>query len=206
MTTLRANSPPFLKISRARLGFLLIFKHPNARFRDSLIMSQILDLRKKNNEPIPPSKISGYIPAHYQFVNKPLLFAMVLVLVVVGILYLLISQNTVTAIFFFLIGTVMIILGLQEKKDVFWEINQRGLVIDSKAYLYKNLKSFWVEFDPPFLKELSFKHKGWHRSYIKLPLIGQESPAEIRNMLLGLLPEERHEDTIIETITRKLGI
>ncbi|MBI2057684.1 MAG: hypothetical protein HYT63_01730 [Candidatus Yanofskybacteria bacterium] len=172
-------------------------------------MSQILDLRKKNvenSETALPSKISGRIPAHYQFVNKSLLTAIVSVLALVGLLYLLISQNTVTAIFFFLIATVMVILGMQEKKDVAWEINQRGLVLDGKAYLYRHLKSFWIEYDPPFLKELSFKHKGWHRSYIKLPLVGQESPTEIRNMLLGLLPEERHEDTLIEVITRKLGM
>ena len=172
-------------------------------------MSQIIDLRKKNeenNETALPSKISGYIPAHYQFVNKSLLIAIVSALALVGLLYLLISQNIVTAIFFFLIAIVMLILGLQEKKDVAWEINQRGLVLDGKLCLYRHLKSFWVEYDPPFLKELSFKHKGWHRSYIKLPLFGQESPVEIRNILLDLLPEERHEDTLIETITRKLGI
>ena len=79
------------------------------------------------------------------------------------------------------------------------------MAIDTSFFPYQELKSFWIEYQPGSIREISLKSKKWYRGYLKIPL-RQENPLKIREFLLEYLSEERYEDTMIEVIGRKLGI
>jgi c-di-AMP phosphodiesterase-like protein len=150
-------------------------------------------------------KISGRVSPEEQKVNKFLLVMIGIVFVLIGVAFIIFQQSTITAIFFFLVVVVMFIIGFKKRTALFWELGPLGITADTISYRYNDLRSFWIEYQPGYLKELSFQSKKWYHSYIKIPL-NQENPLEIREFLLAFLPEERHEDTIIEIISRKLGI
>ncbi len=181
-------------------------------------MPDILNLRKKEipkaetkPETHKPAiqalnwKISGEIKPHQQTVNKLAIITIDIALLLLGLFFLIFQKNIITAVFFFLIVLVTFILIYKEKKLVRWGLGHRGLEIDNRFYPYDEIKSFWIEFSPPYLKELSFKFKKWHQSYIKIPL-DREDPIALRRYLTGFVQEEKHEDTIIEIISRRLGI
>lgn len=180
-------------------------------------MSQVLDLRKKKKEPEPeaktvptrerekPDKISGQVDWSKYPTDKRLIFTTVTILVMVGAAYLYLQKNIITATFFILIATVTLILSAKKKRVAYWEINQSGVIFDQSIFPYQDLKSFWIEYQPGYIKELSLKSRKWYLGYVKIPL-EQENPLLVRSCLIEHLPEERHEDTLIELITRKLGI
>ena len=176
-------------------------------------MPELLDLRNinKSEEDVETAdrvlnwKISGEIKTEQQTANRNLVFTVNAGLVLTGILYLVLQKNILSAVFFFLIALVSFILVSKEKKPVGWAVSPRGLEIENIFYPYNEIKSFWIEFNPPHLKELSFRFKKWYRPYVKIPL-DREDPLVLRRYLTGFLREERHEDTLIETITRKLGV
>ncbi|MDO8495301.1 MAG: hypothetical protein Q7S32_02110 [bacterium] len=150
-------------------------------------------------------KISGQITPEEQAANKSLFVIIGIIFVLIGVAFIVFQQSTITGIFFFLVVFVMFIVGFKKKVAIDWELGPLGITIDDVSHRYTDLKSFWVEYEPQQLKELSFQSKKWYHSYIKIPL-RKENPLEIREYLLAFLPEERHEDTIIEVIIRKLGI
>ncbi len=171
-------------------------------------MPQILDLRKKDDSEeeskVTAGRISGQIRPEDQLVDKILVVITSLSLIFIGSIFVW-QKNFITATFFILLGIVMLTVGFKSKKTVEWELSGFGLTLDSSSYHYQELKSFWIEYQPPYLKELSFKGKKWYHSYIKIPL-NKENPLDIRAHLLQFLPEERHEDTLVEMISRKFGI
>jgi len=178
-------------------------------------MSDLLDLRKKEEmAKVEPQevekqllnwKVAGEIKPHQQLANMPLVIAINIILTLIGVFYLIFQKSVITAVFFFLVVLVTGILAVSKKRVLNWEVNQRGLEMDRMFYPYSEIRSFWIEFDPPHLKELSIRFKKWYRPYIKIPL-DREDPLALRRYLETFVTEEKHEDTIIETLTRKLGI
>ena len=169
-------------------------------------MQEILDLRNlPSPEPIRPEKISGEIRPDQQTVHKPAAIAIAFIFIFIGLAYLYFGKNVLTAVFFFLVSFVVLIFAFKEKQTVFWEITRHGVAIDTSFFPYQELKSFWIEYQPGFIKEMSLKSKKWYQGYFKIPL-REENPLKIREFLLQYLPEERHEDTLVEMISRKLGI
>lgn len=150
-------------------------------------------------------EISGKIYSEQQTVHKPFAMVIAVFFVLIGLAYIFFQNNILTAIFFFLISLIITIFTFKEKRTIFWEITRHGVTIDASFYPFRDLKTFWIEYQPNFIKEISFKSKKWHQGYLKIPL-QKENPLKIREFLLDFLPEERHEDTLVETINRKLGI
>ena len=168
-------------------------------------MKEIIDLRKKEAEPVHSPEISGTIHPHQQTVHKPAAIAIATSLVLIGMAYLYFQKNILTAIFFFLIATIILVFTFKKKLAIPWEINKHGIAIDTSFFPYQELKSFWIEYQPQYIQELSLQSKKWYHGYFKIPIDGK-NPLKIREALLEFLPEERHEDSLVETISRKLGI
>jgi|SRR3989344_8675495 len=150
-------------------------------------------------------KISGEIHPYQQKSNKSAALTIAICFILIGLAYIYFQENILTAVFFFLVSLIIFLFIFKEKRLVSWEITRHGVVIDNSFFPYRDLKSFWIEYQPGYTKEVSLKSKKWYRGYFKIPL-NQENPLEIREHLLEFLPEERHEDTLIETISRHLGI
>lgn len=175
-------------------------------------MSQVLNLRQKRGEKKPekliPDQETGKQPISAQssaVTDKKLVLVVGLVFILIGVLFLFWQKSVITAVFFFVTVAVMWLTAFKSKKPLRWELSAFGLTVDSFPYRYQDLHSFWIEYQPGYCKELSIRSKKWYHPYIKLPL-GQENPLKIREFLLQYLPEERHEDTLVELISRKLGV
>ncbi len=88
----------------------------------------------------------------------------------------------------------------KEPRLIDFKINHRGIFIDDKPHLYGELRSFWIFYDPPRLKELVLVSKRKTQTAIRIP-IDQENPTQLRNFLLKYLREEEQEESLMDVIS-----
>lgn len=81
-------------------------------------------------------------------------------------------------------------------------ITPRGIKIENRVYEFSDLKSFWLFYEPPEIKELSLESRKTAMPYIKVPL-GDTDPVKLREMLMKFIPEKKHEESLTDIIGRK---
>lgn len=185
-------------------------------------MAHVIDLKNKQPEEpklstdselatertIPAHKlriISWSSPWHYRPDIK-FLVSVSLILFVIAALIQIFQKNTITTIFFALLGLVILLNSKRKLEINKFEINPAGVSINAKIYHFQEIKSFWIEYEPSLgIKELSLQLKRWHAPYVKIPLDNQD-PLRLRLALLEFLPEVEHKDSIVEILSRKLGL
>lgn len=184
---------------------------------DSQDESRILDFAKQNRdkENSPPSQVtpepktqafnwSG--PLYIHRPDKKIIAAVSLALFIIAVLMQIFQKNVITTIFFGMLGVVILIRASKKPEIVDFEIGPLGVKVDERLYGFREIKSFWIEYDPALdIKELSLQLKKWYRAYIKIPIYDQ-NPVQLRLILLAFLPEVEHQDTLADTVSRKLGI
>ena len=109
------------------------------------------------------------------------------------------------AIFLILASLVLILYSKKLPEISKISISQNGVAIGDKIYFYKDLRSFWIHYDPGEVKELSLELRKWHMPYLKI-LIEKENPVAIRSFLIKFLKEKEHENSLIDIISRKIGL
>lgn len=113
-------------------------------------------------------------------------------------------HNFLLAILAIVGASSIILVGKKDPSELDFEINARGIKIENSLYLYKEMESFYLNYNPPFKKEIIIKRKSKFSPFIKIP-IDDTDPNIIRRVLITVLKEDEHEDTIMETIMDRLG-
>jgi len=114
-----------------------------------------------------------------------------------------IFNNFLLSIIIILATFILFVYAKKEPRKINFIIDGRGIKIDNKLYKYKEIKSFWMFYEPPEVKELSIRSNKAFMPYIKIPL-SKQNPAEIRRFLLRFLPEREHRESIIEAWMRRI--
>jgi len=126
-----------------------------------------------------------------------------IIAIIFGIIAL-ITDNVLFLIFIILAFGVFYIYANKEPRILKFKINERGVEIDNRLYDFDALRSFWVFYNPPEEKEISFRSKKTFFPYIRIPLADQ-NPNEIREYLLKFLPEKKHAESLIDIWMRRVG-
>lgn len=79
-----------------------------------------------------------------------------------------------------------------------------SIIHDDTEYLLRDLKSFWIEYTPGGIQELSIETARWYLPYVKIPLAGTD-PIALHSTLASQIPEREHHLSFIEAATRLLG-
>jgi hypothetical protein len=147
---------------------------------------------------------SGYSKAGRP--NKVYIFVIFALLLTIAFFIGFFQKDIIASVFFVLAGVVVLILGYKKPKVENYEVGPSGVKIDDRVYRFSELKSFWVNYEPEAgVKELSLQLKKRWNSYVKIP-INDQNPVQIRSVLLNFVPEEEHQDTLIDLASRRLGI
>lgn len=157
----------------------------------------------------PPSKeppqISWEAPSFYFNPQKKYLALLVIALATGGGAMLLWNRDTLTAIFLILSSLVLVLYSNKRPDVSKIKIDQAGVVVGENLYYYKDLKSFWIHYDPGSLKELSLESRKWYLPHIKVS-IENNDPLTIRSLLINFLAEKEHENSLVDIIARKIGL
>ena len=121
------------------------------------------------------------------------------------IIYALFSNSPMMAITFILIGIVGYIYSQKDPLVVTFAITNEGIIADKEIYLYENIHSFWIFYDPHHTKTISLHTKASTFPFVHIP-IGDENPAKLHEILTEYIPEIKQDPSLIDTRERVLHI
>ena len=114
-------------------------------------------------------------------------------------------MDALTAIFLILSSVVMALYVNKKPMASKVVVNQAGVMIDNHAYFYKELKSFWLDYNPNGPKELSLEARKWYMPYVKISIENQ-NPVKLRSLMVKFIAEKEHEKSLVDLISRKMGL
>ncbi|NTW26846.1 MAG: hypothetical protein HGA36_00765 [Candidatus Moranbacteria bacterium] len=131
-----------------------------------------------------------------------LIFAIFIVLMVIYALY---TNGPIMAITFILLGIVGYIYLQKDPRVITFSITTKGIIADKEMYLFENINSFWIFYDPPHTKTISLHTKASMLPFVHIPL-RDEDPVKIREFLIHDIPEIKQDPGLIDAIERVLHI
>lgn len=183
-------------------------------------MDKTLDLTRPSSEP--PSKnfdghadaMSAYLPDVVQLnwiaplrhhsPNTRVIGVFIGLLVGVGLFSGFFQKSVIPAIFF--VGSAIFLLINSRREPPITEFTVGPLSVHDghNEYRFSDLKSFWIDYNPGSIKELTLQLKKWYVPYVRIPLTDQD-PIQIRAIMLKFVPEVEHEQTLTDVLSRSLG-
>ncbi|HYC83260.1 MAG TPA: hypothetical protein VEB60_01790 [Candidatus Paceibacterota bacterium] len=120
-----------------------------------------------------------------------------------GIIIALLFKNFLFAIIIFLSAYLIVTIARREPELVEFSIDDRGIRAKHELYPYQHILSFWVH-EEPLRNKLMIKSDRFFLPYIIIPL-GEANPGRIRDHLAKILPEVKHEESLIDLVSEHLG-
>jgi hypothetical protein len=131
-------------------------------------------------------------------------------------IWAIITFNLLFALIILMSAIILLLHGKREPQELEFKITEDGFVIASldwkerrgnpvvneRFYLYKKIKSFYIIYEPPQVKNLYFQFKSGLRPRLSIPLENQ-SPLKVRKILLKYLEEDLEKDS--EPFSEQLG-
>lgn len=120
------------------------------------------------------------------------------------IIVAIVQRNFLFGIIVVLAGFLVYVYSQKEPRKISFSISNRGVIIGKRLYEYDSLKSFWIFYEPPRIKELSIESKKHFMPRISLPL-DEADPVKLREALIQFLPEIKHEEDLSDMIAKRVG-
>jgi hypothetical protein len=126
-----------------------------------------------------------------------------------GVDLLLVIWSLFTGNYLFALGLVLLALvimlhDVREPEMVKFVINEDGVQVGRQFFEYKEIKSFFIIYEPPEVKTLHFKFDAYWRPRLAIPL-QNINPLAVREVLLKRLPEDLSvtEEPLSDFISRR---
>ncbi len=115
------------------------------------------------------------------------LYSLLFLLTIYGLL----TNNLLLSVLIIVFGFAFFLFEKRQPQQIIFAVTKEGIFVHDHLYAYSALKSFWIEYQPEGLKEVSFRSNQMFLPYIKIPL-EKTNPSKLREHLLKFLPEEKH--------------
>lgn len=99
------------------------------------------------------------------------------------------SKSYLFLIFIILVIGIYYLRGKREPTMIKFNITEDGLEVGESFYQYKDIKNFWIIYEPPEVKMLYFDFKTGIRPRLSI-LLENQNPLKVRKILLDYLEED----------------
>jgi len=123
------------------------------------------------------------------------------------LIYALASQNFLFAIIVIMSGIIVGLSALREPQQLSFVMTDLGIGIGGQFFQFKELKEFWILYEPPEVKNLYFEFKQAIRPHLVVPL-DEINPLEVRDILVSYVDEnlEDHDEPLTDLFGRLFKI
>ncbi len=166
----------------------------------------------KNTEPEPliiehEDALISWLAPEYPYYEKnkntwipAILVGAAVLALIFGFVFKSYSSVLITAV-----GAVtLLVSAFRKPRLITFSITPRGVFAGRKFYPFDAMASFWIFYDPPVIKELSFRQKQALFPAILFPITDQD-PIGLRELLLEYLKEEEQHISFFDSLARRLG-
>lgn len=118
-----------------------------------------------------------------------------------------VTVNFLFAIIVVLAAAVMVAASRRGERRLAFGIHEDGIALEDDFFPWKEIKYFWIIYEPPKIKNLYFEFQGAFRPRLKI-LLEDQDPVKIRAVLIKNLEEnlERENEPLSDQINRVLRI
>ncbi len=151
------------------------------------------DMENKNQIEKGNTLLTWHFPEFETYERGPIWY---IIFFSIGGALLLYSILTVNFLFAVIIAMITIIILLGHRKqpteiDIY--ITEAGIEIADKFYMYKEIKSFFIIYEPPEVMTLFIQLKTSTKPRLSIPLNNQ-NPVKVRDLLLNFIEEDIKKD------------
>ena len=137
--------------------------------------------------------LSWHFPEFETYERGPIWYIIFFIIGGALILYSILTVNFLFAVIVVMV-TIIILLGhRKEPSEIDIDITEAGLEIGDKFYMYKEIKSFFIIYEPPHVMTLFIQLKSSTKPRLSIPLNGQ-NPVKVRDILLTFIAEDVEKD------------
>lgn len=115
------------------------------------------------------------------------------VIIAAGLVYSVWTANFPFALIILMVVVVYYMHFVRTPEEVQFAIFDNGLQVGHRFIKWRELKNFWILYDPPEVKKLYFSYKSTIRPYLSIPL-EKQNPIELRKMLSKYLEEDLEQE------------
>lgn len=118
------------------------------------------------------------------------------------VLYAIVTRNFLFAVIVVMAGVIIALSAMREPQRIPFVVTTRGVALGHQFVSYKELRSFWILYEPPYLKNLYVDFRSPITPHLVIPIEDQD-PVEVRRVLLEFITENQSQED--ETLTDVLG-
>ncbi len=128
----------------------------------------------------------------------------VIALIIGGLLllYAVVTVNFLFALIVIIVAVILFLKTSEEANNIEFTIYEAGIKVGEKFYEYKELKNFYLIYEPPEVKSLYLDFQSSLRPRLQIPL-EDKNPVKVREILLDYLNEDLDKEN--EPISDGLG-
>lgn len=169
-------------------------------------MEQVINLRKpKTKKPDPSKSLFWEVPESHSAYNKKKTNLFSVILLLAGILTIILAKEYLFGTFLSLCAIIAFVLNSKNIKIDSVRIDRKGITINDTLYVFPELKSFWIIYNPGGEKSIILESRKWYLPLTYIPLI-EADPLAVRNILIQYLLERQNQVSIISSIFKRLGL
>ncbi|HLC99406.1 MAG TPA: hypothetical protein VJC11_00400 [Patescibacteria group bacterium] len=106
-----------------------------------------------------------------------------------ALLYAIMTSNFLFALIIIMTAVIYYIQIVRPPETTAFAIYNDGIALAHRFTKWKEIKNFWILYDPPEVKKLYFSFKSPLRPFLSIPLDSQ-NPIALRKLLVGHLEED----------------
>ena len=147
------------------------------------------------------------VPEYSRYERGKLWYAAAIAAGCLLLLYAFRTGNFLFAVIISMFGVIMFLNGVQEPRQVRFALTERGIIWGGKYHPYIDVKSFWIVYQPPEVKNLYLEFNSALSPRLQVPLL-DENPLEVREALKKVVREDvtRVDEPLSDFLGRVLKI
>src|SRR3989344_5806017 len=110
------------------------------------------------------------------------------------------QRSFLFGVFILIAWFTMMLYAVRPPKTIHVSIIESGVMVENTLYPWHNIKSFWIFYRPPLIRDLSLESKKTVMPYIKIP-IGETEPEKIKKIILAYIPEVEQKESVIDNLS-----
>ena len=130
--------------------------------------------------------------------NATLIFAGIFLII------FLLSKNFLGAVVVVLGALAVLLQAFKEPRMIHFAVTVRGITVGAKLYPLEEIKSFWIFYDPPQVKEVSFRLKRVFLPFLIIPLDAVD-PVRLKKILGQFIEEVEETPSALDQFMQQMG-